>query len=109
MTVFQRDPEQASASIIETLPKLPGALPGKRAGSGAGRGLFLKSNFAVTNEPGFVLDTSNGPMQLILADGKHDGWIQGRDSIENRDDARDAGNYGVLYRVRLTRASNESD
>ncbi|MBE0545028.1 MAG: copper amine oxidase [Verrucomicrobia bacterium] len=106
VTVFQRDPQQRSVEVIDTLPKLPSVIPGKDSGSGAGRGLFLASDFVVTNSPGVVLDTSHGPMQLIVADGRGDPWIKGRDSIENRE-ARNVGNYGTVYRVRLTRASSD--
>jgi hypothetical protein len=107
VSVFQRDPEQISSEAIESLPKLPRILPGKKSGNGAGRGIFRTCNFTVTNESSYVVDTTNGPTQLIVADGKRDGWIRGHDSIENKDDARDAGNYGVMYRIRLTRASSD--
>ena len=40
VSVFQRDPEQTSVQVFQTLPKLPRALPGKKAGSGAGRGAW---------------------------------------------------------------------
>jgi hypothetical protein len=106
VAVFQRNPDQASVDIVEQLPKLRSSLEGKDNPSGAGRGLFLTSNLALTNAPGFVLDTTNGPMQLIIADGKRDAWVQGFDKIENKA-ARNVGNYGVLYRIRLTRASSE--
>ena len=106
ITVFQRDPNQASLGIIDKLPKLPRAAPGKTKGSGAGRGLFPSGNFSVTNNPGYVLDTANGAMQLIVADGKQDPWIRGRDGLDGAE-TRDAGNYGVLYRIRVTRASSD--
>src|SRR5439155_11051737 len=83
VSVFQRDPEQTSVEILHQLPKLPRALPGTKTGNGAGRGLFRTCNFTVTNESNFILDTTNGPMQLIVGDGKREPWIQGHDSIEN--------------------------
>ncbi|MCW5555083.1 MAG: hypothetical protein KIS67_23330 [Verrucomicrobiae bacterium] len=106
VTVFQRDPEQQSVEIIDILPKLPAVMPGKDSGSGAGRGLFLTSDFVVTNASDNILDPSDGPVQLIVADGRTDPWIRGHDSIENRE-SRNVGNYGTLYRIRLTRASSD--
>ena len=106
VTVFERDPQQISTNVIDTLPKLPLQLPGKPIGNGAGRGLFVTSDFTVTNSPGFVLDTTNGAMQLVLADGRRDPWIRGHDSLDGIE-THDSGNYGVLYRIRLTRASSD--
>lgn len=106
VTVFQRDPQERSVEVIKTLPKLPSVMPGKDSGSGAGRGLFLTSDFVVTNSAGNVLDSGDGPVQLIVADGRTDPWIQGRDSIENRE-SRNVGNYGTLYRIRITRTSSD--
>ena len=104
VSVLQRDPDEVSGEVVKVLPKLPQVLPGKKNGNGAGRGLFPTCDFTVTNEA--VIDTVNGPMQLMVADGKRDGWIRGRDGIENND-TRNAGNYGVMYRIRLTRASSD--
>src|SRR5262249_32245788 len=104
VSVLQRDPDEVSSEVVRTFPKLPQVLPGKKNGNGAGRGIFSVCNFAVTNEA--VIDTTNGAMQLIVADGKRDGWMRGHDGIENTG-SRDAGNYGVMYRIRLTRASSD--
>src|SRR5581483_5815771 len=49
VTVFERDPGQSSAEVIDKLPVLPARLPG-RGESGAGRGLFSSSNFEVGME-----------------------------------------------------------
>jgi hypothetical protein len=106
VTVLQRDPEQKSIEVLDTLPKLPQVLPGKEKGNGAGRGLFPTCNFAVTNAPGFILDTTNGPVQLLIADGKRDGWMRGHDSLDGAASVN-VGNYGALYRIRLTRASSD--
>jgi hypothetical protein len=99
VTVFQRSPAVPS---LEALPRLPllSTDPTKR-GNGAGRGLFPVADFLVENEPG-VLDSSNGPVQLIVADGKTDPWIKGYDSIDHTNSI-DAGNYGVFYHIRLRR------
>ena len=100
LTVFQRDPDQISTNVIDGLPLLPLVSPDKVAGNGAGRGLFSTCNLLATNTPEFALDTTNGVVQVVVADGRREGWIQGRDGIEG-EPTRDAGNYGVLYRIRL--------
>lgn len=106
VTVFQRGTNQASLAALDALPALPQTLPGKETGNGAGRGLFPVSNFAVANAPGRILDTTNGPQQLIMADGRNEGWIEGHDSIDGRA-SRNVGNYGVLYRIRLRWSSRD--
>ncbi len=106
VTVFQRDPKQSSLEAIDTLTKLPRDIPGRIA-DGAGRGLFLTSNFKVTGEKGFVFDTTNGPMRLLLADGRRDLCIQGRDSIAHLDSVTNSGNYGVMYHIRLKWRSSD--
>jgi len=105
VTVLQRDPAQSTVEALAGLPRLISAPPGKPSGSGAGRGLFPGCNFSVT-APGYVLDTTNGPVQLLLADGRDEPWIRGYDHIDAAE-ARDVGNYGVLYHVRLTRSSSD--
>jgi hypothetical protein len=106
ISVFERDPEQSSVAILDQLPKLPRELPGHEK-SGAGRGLFMTSDYNVTGESGFVLDTTNGPMRLLLADGRKNPSIRGRDAIAGIDDGKDSGNYGVMYRVRLKYRSTD--
>jgi hypothetical protein len=100
VTVFQRDPGQSSVAVVDTLPKLLREISGRPA-TGSGSGLFLASDFNVTAQNGFVLDTTGGPMRLLLADGKRDPYIVGHDSIDQLDSVRDRGNYGVMYRIRL--------
>ncbi|HZV33071.1 MAG TPA: hypothetical protein VFB72_00735 [Verrucomicrobiae bacterium] len=106
ISVFERDPGQSSIAVLDQLPKLPRDLPGYE-GSGAGRGLFLTSDYDVSGENGFAIDTINGPMRLLLADGRKDAWVRGRDSIAGLEDGRDSGNYGVIYRVRLKYRSGD--
>jgi hypothetical protein len=106
VTVFQRDPNQSSLEVIDTLPKLPRDIPGRIA-DGAGRGLFLKSNFTVTGENNFVLDTTIGPMRLALADNRTDHYIRGRDSIADLDSVTNSGNYGVMYHIHLKWRSSD--
>jgi len=108
ITTFQRDADQVSIEVIDHLEKLPPVLPGFHA-SGAGRGLFLNSDIHVANVKS--IDTSDGVQQLIVADGKTDPWIIGRDSISGllTGDAQqmNKGNYGVMYKIRLTRKSSD--
>lgn len=106
VTVFERNPDESSVEVIDRLPRLPRNLPGHE-GSGAGRGIFLSSDFDVTCEKGFVLDTARGPMQLVLADGKRDPYVRGRDDLELLDSVRDSGNYGVLYHIKLKHSSSD--
>lgn len=107
VTTFQRDPDADSLQVVDHLEKLPRILPGHHP-SGAGRGLFLTSDFDVTpTDNGFVLDTTYGPRQIIIADGKRDPWITGRDSIDNETDTPLKGNYGVVYKVKLKYTSSD--
>jgi hypothetical protein len=78
--------------------------PGKFGG--AGRGLFLTAEYEVTTAGrDAVVDVTNGVQQLVVADGKQDPWIVGHDSIDGVVE-RDAGNYGVIYNIHLTRRSS---
>lgn len=107
VTVFQREPGVDSAQAMDQLEKLPRVLPGHNP-SGSGRGLFQPSDFEVTpTEEGFVLDTADGPQQIIVADGNRDAWIVGRDSIAGLAEAPLKGNYGVMYRIKLNYKSSD--
>jgi hypothetical protein len=100
ITVFQRDPNVNSLKVIDGLPKLPRVLPGWHA-SGAGRGLFLTSDFDVTTKEDRPFDTTAGAAMVLVADGKDDSWIEGRDTLDPSSPAQNKGNYGVMYRVRI--------
>lgn len=106
VTVFQRDPRQKSVAVFRQLPRLPAILPGREKGSGAGRGLFPRCDFIVSNGSGEALDTANGAAQLIVADGQRDPWMRGRDGLEDRESVN-VGNYGALYRIRLHTANSD--
>ncbi|MDB6112351.1 MAG: hypothetical protein JWR69_4101 [Pedosphaera sp.] len=106
VTVFQRDPGQNSVEVMDRLPRLS-KYPLQDQGNGAGRGLFLTSNFDVSGQDGFNLDTARGPMQLVLADGRHEPYIQGHDSLATNAPAHNHGNYGVLYRIQIKRSSSD--
>ncbi|HEX7010744.1 MAG TPA: hypothetical protein VF184_12240 [Phycisphaeraceae bacterium] len=100
VTVFQKNPEEDSRRVIDRLPKLPPVLPGWHP-SGAGRGWFAVCNFEVEPKHQAVYDTAQGVMQILVADGEHDPWITGRDSITGQSDVPNKGNYGVMYRIRI--------
>ena len=105
VTVLQRDPDQSSAEVVDRLPNLPRAEPGQA--SGAGRGQFAPSDLVVTNAPGTILDTASGVQWLVLADGKADPWVRGRDGLAGGEEVVNDGNYGVMYRARLAWRSTD--
>ncbi len=101
VTVFERDPDQDSRSVIDGLPELPRVLEGFHP-SGAGRGRFDTADFEVAPaDDGYVYDTAEGPTQIILADGQRDPWVRGVDSLSGLQDGENKGNYGVFYRLRV--------
>lgn len=102
---LQRDPEADNREMADGLPRLPRILPGNRP-SGAGRGLFPVSNLLVTLAGGQPLDTADGARQLVVADGRRDPWVIGTDSIAE-EAIENKGNYGVMYRIRVTRTSSD--
>lgn len=94
--VLQREPSQSNSDAIRLLPLLKTV---DQRASGAGRGLFLTNNFSVkTVRP---IETTNGAVKLIIADGKRDSWIHGTDSIDGQTNQLNKGNYGTIYRIRL--------
>lgn len=104
VTTFQRDPDQDSLKIVDSLEKLPQVLPGFNP-SGAGRGLFPRSDVDVASEK--VIDTADGMRQMVVADGKTDPWIVGTDSISGDKQQINKGNYGVMYRATLRYRSSD--
>jgi len=70
----------------------------------AGRGVFPVSNYKITNDE--IIDTKNGVSQLIVADGEDDPWIRGTIGPE-KEDAKNEGNYGVMYNARLKWKSSD--
>ncbi|GIX45533.1 MAG: hypothetical protein KatS3mg130_1941 [Candidatus Sumerlaea sp.] len=71
-----------------------------------GGGLFKTSDYDITPKGGGTYDTSEGPKQILVADGKHDPWITGWDDSRSTG-SRNAGNYGVLYRIRVPYRSSD--
>jgi hypothetical protein len=94
ITVLQTAPDEdgvvANARITEVIPP--------KTKSGAGRGLFPVSNYRIDLIPGQVLSTADGARQLIIADGRNDPWIEGRDG-DTGELAVNKGNYGVMYDI----------
>jgi hypothetical protein len=107
VTVFRRDPTDSSIQVVEKLKRLSLVTTNKSLNGGAGRGLFDCCERTVTNHASSVIDTAEGPVRLIIADGKRDPWIVGRDDIDGRTDARNVGNYGVVYRISLKWKSSD--
>jgi hypothetical protein len=100
VTVLQRDPSARSEEVVDTLPKLPRILPGWHA-SGAGRGYFTTCEYNVTSKDDAVIDTTGGVQRVLVADGKTDPWIVGRDSLDTSEPSPNKGNYGVMYRMKF--------
>ncbi|HLS27242.1 MAG TPA: N-acetylmuramoyl-L-alanine amidase, partial [Opitutales bacterium] len=105
IVTLQRDPEMENSVAVEELPRLPQRFADGR-GSGAGRGLFPISNFLVTRAAEAPVDTAEGPIRLVLSDGRSDSWIVGRDTISG-EPSENRGNYGTIYRIRLKRSSSD--
>lgn len=70
----------------------------------AGRGIFPISNYNIVASD--TLDTKNGVSQLIIADGNDDPWITGTIG-EDKQEAKNAGNYGVLYNTNIKWKSSD--
>ncbi|MDX1972621.1 MAG: copper amine oxidase [Candidatus Sumerlaeia bacterium] len=86
-------------------PTITGVLPTKSK-SGAGRGVFGVSEYEILMKEGFVLDTAEGPRQLIVADGNNDPWVRGREATIT-EPAMLKGNYGVFYEINVERTSTD--
>lgn len=104
--------QPGEVSILQTAPSTPGpealsqinlVLPPK-SHSGAGRGTFGVSNYQVKNKE--VIDTKDGPVQIIVADGENDPWVVGREGTSGRE-ATLAGNYGLMYDMEIKWKSSD--
>ena len=104
VSTLQTAPGVDPTEAVKTLEKLPRVLPGQHP-SGAGRGRFPVADKLVTLAR--PIDTSAGPVQLIVADGVRDPWVRGVDSLGEtgagpaEEPTENKGNYGVVYHVRL--------
>lgn len=97
ITVLQRSPNANTLKVVDTLPVAPSGH------GGAGRGLYLESNFDVKAS----FDTAQGPARIVIADGKRDPWIKGTDALNGGAEVRNAGNYGAIYRIKLRYKSSD--
>lgn len=93
ISIIQTDPNTSGAKALSRLKKV---IPSSH--ENAGRGLFGVSNYGLTTTA--VLDTKNGPAQIIVADGEKDPWVIGKDG-SNGAEANLAGNYGVMYHMNI--------
>lgn len=97
--------QPAEVAVVQTSPQTPGPEVLKRVKSvinsrhsNAGRGLFGVSNYEITTDS--IYDTNMGAAQIMLADGKYDPWVSGRDASTGLP-AKLAGNYGVMYEIEM--------
>ena len=93
ISVIQTD---LQTSGPKALARIKTVIPAK--GQNAGRGIFGVSNYKIT--PGQVLDTKNGAVQLVVADGEKDPWVEGHEGSGAKW-ARLDGNYGVMYDINI--------
>lgn len=98
-------------SILQTDPKITGPKAAQQikniippSGVNAGRGLFGVSNYNIITEN--VYDTKNGVSAIVVADGKNDPWILGKEGLTGNV-ARNAGNYGVMYDIEMKWKSSD--
>jgi hypothetical protein len=92
-------------SVIQTDLQTPGPIALSRiktvienSNKNAGRGVFGVSNYKITSKD--VLDTKNGSVQLIVADGEKDKWVEGYEGSGAKF-ARLEGNYGIIYNIEV--------
>jgi hypothetical protein len=97
--------QPAEISVLQTDPETAGPKAAARINTvassrhtNAGRGLFGVSNYLVITKDTF--DTKSEASAIILADGKDDPWIVGKDASTG-ELAKLAGNYGVMYQVEM--------
>lgn len=89
ISVLQFAPEKTA---VEAFAAIDTIIPFSHVN--AGRGIFPVSNYKIVSKDTIL--TSNGVSQLIVADGDDDPWIVGTIGADKQD-AKNAGNYGVLY------------
>ncbi len=97
--------QPGEVSVLQTSPEVPGPVALGRIRDiippshvNAGRGLFDVCNYSVRNDG--VIDTKNGPVSLTVADGLSDPWLKGKEGSTGQQ-VENAGNYGVIYHIRL--------
>ncbi|WP_181954774.1 copper amine oxidase [Chitinophaga lutea] len=100
ISVLQTD---LQTSGPKALARIKTILPPK-GHSGAGRGVFGVSNYRVVTDS--VHDTRDGVKEIILADGKLDPWVEGKEK-NTPGVAHLAGNYGVMYNIEMKWKSSD--
>ena len=97
--------QPAEITILQTAPSTPGPVAAARIKevaasrhTNAGRGVFGVSNYLVLAKDTF--DTRNEAAAIVVADGKEDPWVVGKDASTGTL-AKLAGNYGVMYDIDL--------
>ncbi len=100
ISVLQTD---LQTSGPKALARIKTILPPK-GHSGAGRGVFGVSNYRVVTDS--VHDTRDGVKEIILADGKLDPWVEGKEK-NTPGVAHLAGNYGVMYHIEMKWKSSD--
>ncbi|GAB3417376.1 copper amine oxidase [Niabella aquatica] len=93
VSVLQTSPQKSGPRAFATIDTI---IPFSHVN--AGRGVFPVANYKIANKG--IIDTKDGVSQLIVADGEDDPWIAGTIGA-SRDEAKNVGNYGVLYNTRL--------
>lgn len=103
--------QPGEVSIVQTSPDTYGPVALDRIHSviptshaNAGRGLFEVCNYEVVPEK--VLDTREGPVALVVADGKRDPWITGKEGNTKQVMVL-SGNYGVVYTIEVKWKSSD--
>lgn len=106
--------QPAEINVIQTDPSIPGpkALARMKGGvlpsghQNAGRGIFGVSNYQIITGDKGPYDTQNGVAQLVVADGRLDPWVVGKQSGTDKIATLD-GNYGVMYNIDLNWKSSD--
>ncbi|WP_215224669.1 hypothetical protein [Echinicola shivajiensis] len=99
ISVLQTSPEKEGPEAYEDIDTI---IPFSHGN--AGRGIFPVSNYQIISRD--TVDTKNGTVQLVVADGKDDPWITGTIGKE-KEFAQNAGNYGVMYNTNIKWKSTE--
>lgn len=99
ISVLQFSPDKTA---VEAFAKIDTIIPFSHVN--AGRGLFPVSNYKIVSKD--TVNTSDGVSQLIIADGVDDPWITGTIGADKQD-AKNAGNYGVMYDTNIKWKSDD--
>jgi hypothetical protein len=93
ISIVQTDPNTGGPKAAERLTEIAASRH-----TNAGRGLFGVSNYLVLAKD--TIDTKNDAAAIVVADGKDDPWVIGKDASTGTL-AKLAGNYGVMYTMEI--------